>query len=269
MNFKQFSSVIILLLMTVPAIAQTVIEVIPVINRPAEEIQPLLQSLLDENDHVIADGSNLLVKTSPERLAQIKAFISQLDSRQQNLMITVLQSTQATADELNSALRAQVTIQTERRLQSTGAIAGHVYQTQDANSRENTQTIRTLEGNAAFIKTGNSYPVQNVQINNGYGYPSVSTQTQFIEASTGFEVIPRLNGEQVTLEVSPWSEHMTGRGQIQSQAAQSSLRVKLGEWVELGGVTQNSQRSSSGGPANIRQTGTREIRLLIKVDKVD
>ncbi|NOU13555.1 MAG: hypothetical protein HOO92_06230 [Methylococcaceae bacterium] len=73
----------------------------------------------------------------------------------------------------------------------------------------------------------------------------------------------------MTLEVSPWSEHLTGRGQIQSQAAQSSLRVKLGEWVELGAVMQNSQHSSSGGPANIRQTGTREIRLLIKVDKVD
>lgn len=269
MNIKLLSTLTILLLVAVPGIAQTVIEVIPVINRPAEAIQPLLQPLLDESDHVIADGSNLLVKTSPERLVQIKAFINQLDSRQQNLMITVLQSSQTSADELNAALKAQVNIQTERRLQSTGAIAGHVYQTQNANMRENTQTIRTLEGNAAYIKTGDSYPVQNVQLYNGYGYPSVSTNTQFIEASTGFAVVPRLNGDQVTLDVSPWSEQMAGRGQIQSQAAQSSLRVKLGEWVELGGVAHNSQQSSSRVTANVRQTGTREMWILLKVDKVD
>lgn len=251
-------------------IAETIIEVITVNNRPASEIQPLLKPLLDESDQVIADGANLLVKTSPERLTEIRTFVSKLDSRQQNLLITVLQSSQITADELNAAARAQINMSTNNVSNTTGIIAGHVYQTQGKTARENTQAIRTLEGNTAYIKTGNTYPVQNVQIiNSGYGYPAVSTNTEFIEASTGFAVIPRLNGEQVTLEVAPWSERMAARGQIQSQTAQSNLRVNLGEWVELGGISLNSQQSNSNGLANIRQTGSSEVHILIKVEKVD
>jgi type II secretory pathway component GspD/PulD (secretin) len=253
----------------IDCVAETIIEVIQVNNRPAAEIQPLLKPLLDESDQVIADGSNLLIKTSPERLAEIKAFVNKLDSRQQNLLITVLQSSQMNADELNAAARARISIPADNISKTTSIITGHVYQTQGDTTRENTQTIRTLEGNTAYIKTGNAQPVQNIQIfNSGYGYPAVTANTKFIETSTGFAVIPRLNGEQVTLDVTPWSEHMA-RGQIQSQSAQSSLRVNLGEWVELGGISENSQYSSSSRLANVRQTGNNQMHILVKVEKVN
>lgn len=250
--------------------AESIIEVIPVYNRPAAEIQPLLKPLLDKSDQVVADGANLLIKTSPERLAEIKTFVSQLDSRQHNLLITVLQNSQMSADELNANARARVTIPANNRSKTTGEISGHVYQTQSTSTSENTQTIRTLEGSTAYIKTGNSTPVQNVQIYNpGYGYPAISTQTEYIDAGTGFAVIPRLNGDQVTLEISPWLEHMQANGQIQSQSAQSNVRVNLGEWVELGALAENNQQSSAGRLTNIRQTGTSQLHILIKVEQVD
>lgn len=253
-----------------PCRAEMILEVIQVNNRPAAEIQPLLQPLLDENDQVIADGSNLIIKTSLERLAEIKYLISTLDSPQHNLLITVLQNSQISADELNAAARARVTIPANAPSKATGAFTGHVYQTQDKTTRENTQSIRTLEGNAAVIKIGNSTPVQNVQTySSGYGYPTIATNTEFVDTSTGFTVVPRLTGDQVTLEVSPWSERMGSRGVIHSQAAQSSLRVNLGEWVELGGITENSSQSSAGRPANIRQTGTSQMHILIKVEKLN
>jgi hypothetical protein len=59
------------------------------------------------------------------------------------------------------------------------------------------------------------------------------------------------------------------RGQIQSQSAQSSLRVNLGEWVELGGISENSQYSSSSRLANVRQTGNNQMHILVKVEKVN
>lgn len=268
---KQLSLVIISLIIgNTPCRAEMILEVIQVNNRPAAEIQPLLQPLLDANDQVIADGSNLIVKTSLERLAEIKSLINSLDSRQHNLLITVLQNSQISADELNAAARARINIPANDASKTTAAISGHVYQTQDKTTRANTQSIRTLEGNAAVIKIGNSTPVQNVQTySSGYGYPTIATNTEFVDTSTGFSVVPRLTGDQVTLEVSPWSERMGSRGVIHSQAAQSSLRVNLGEWVELGGITENSSQSSSGRSANIRQTGTSRMHILIKVEKVN
>ena len=249
---------------------ETILEVISVSNRPASEIQPLLSSLLEVTDQVIADGSNLIVRTTPDRLAEIKALINKLDAAQSNLIITVIQSRQTTADELNAAARVQANIPVDHLSKSGGRISGHVYQTQDKNADENTQTIRTMEGNTAHIKAGSTYPTQNVQIyNSGYGYPAVSTSTEFIEATTGFAVTPRLAGQQVILDVSPWSDRMNTRGQIQTQDAQSTIRINLGEWVELGGIGENSNSSSTGNLSTIRQTSKNQLHILVKVDKMD
>ena len=243
--------------------ADTIIEVIPLTNRPAFEILPLLAPLLDDTTQLIDNGSNLLIKTTPDRLDEIKSIVKQLDVRQSNLVITVIQSRQTTADELNAAARVKLSIPADNPSRSNGRIIGHLYQTQDKNADKNTQTVRTMEGVPAHIKVGNIYPIQNFS---GYGYP---TTTQFTEATTGFEVIPRIIGQQVILSIAPWSDKMNGRGQIETQNAQSTTRINLGEWVELGGVGENTYSSSNGALVNTRQTGERQMHILVKVERVD
>ncbi len=236
---------------------ETVIEVVPLNNRPASEILPLLAPLVEDTAQLIDNGTTILVKTSPDHLAEIKGIISQLDIRQSNLLITVMQSKQSTADDLNVAARA------ESNGLANGRIIGHLYQTQGKSTDENTQTIRTLEGVPAHIQAGNIYPRQNFSL---YGYP---TTTEYTEATTGFAVTPRLTDEQVILSVSPWSDKMNGRGQIETENAQATIRVKLGEWVELGGVGENSNSSTNGTFVNTRQIDKNQLHILVKVDKVD
>ncbi len=249
---------------------ESIIEVIPLYNRPATEIQPLLTPMLDSTDRVIADGSNLIVRTTPVRLNEIKNFINNLDTRVNNVIITVIQSRHTTADELNAAARVKLNIPIDDLSKSSGAITGQYDQTQNQSANESTHTIRTSEGNTAYIKAGNAYPIQNVQIyNSGYGYPAVSSSIQFIDATTGIAVTPRLAGQQVLLDVSPWSDKANARGQIETQAAQSTLKINLGEWVELGGIDETSQRSTNGNLANNRQTSESRLRILVKVDKAD
>jgi hypothetical protein len=204
-----------------------------------------------------------LVKTAPDRLAEIKAIVSQLDVRQSNLVITVIQSNQSTADELNAAARVQLSGSADDSFRSGGRVIGHLYQTQDKNADKNIQTVRTMEGVAAHIKTGNIYPGQ---YSSSYGY---ATAAEPIEATTGFEVIPRLAGQQVVLSVSPWSDKMNGRGQLEVQNAQSTLRVNLGKWVEIGGVGESSNSSSNSAFVNTRQTDGRQMHILVKVDRVN
>lgn len=261
---KKLLTLIFISLLNSSAFAEdAIIEVIPLTNRPAFEILPLLAPLLGNTAQLIDNGSNLLVKTTPDRLAEIKSIIKQLDVRQSNLVITVMQSRQTTADELNAAARIQLNVPVDNPSRSSGRIIGHLYQTQDKNADENTQTVRTMEGVPAQIKVGNIYPIQNFS---GYGYP---TTTQFTEATTGFEVIPRLAGQQVILSVSPWSDKMNGRGQIETQNAQSTIRINLGEWVELGGVGENTSRSTNSALVNTRQIDKSQMHILVKVDRVD
>jgi type II secretory pathway component GspD/PulD (secretin) len=243
--------------------AETIIEVIPLTNRPAFEIVPLLAPLLGNTAQLIDNGSNLLVKTTPDRLAEIKAIVNQLDVRMNNLLISVIQSRSTTADELNAIARAQLNVSGDDPLKSGGRIIGHLYQTQDKSADESTETVRTLEGVPAHIKMGKAYPRQNFS---AFGYP---TTTEYTEATTGFAVIPRLAGQQVILSVSPWSDKINGRGQIEIQNAQSTLRVNLGEWVELGGVGESSNSHSNSALVNTRQIDKSQMHILVKVDRVN
>jgi type II secretory pathway component GspD/PulD (secretin) len=260
--------IFITLLGTISFAEETIIEVIPLYNRPASEIQPLLSPLLEDTDRIIADGASLLVKTTPERLVDIIMFIDKLDTPLNNLIITVIQSKHTTAEELNAAARANLNLPRNDLLKSRGKITGHYYQSEDQNSNESTQTIRTLEGNTAHITAGKTYPIQNVQIyNSGYGYPAVSTTTEFIDSTTGFAVTPRLAEQHVILDVSPWSEKVNTRGQLETRNAQSTIKINLGEWVELGGTDENSHSSTNGNFATIRQTNYNRLHILVKVDK--
>lgn len=249
---------------------ESAIEVIPVFNRPASEIQPLLEPLLEKDDRVIADGANLLVRTTPDRLAEIKSFIQKLDTRLNNLIISVLQSRQATAEEFNAGIRARLNVSGHDPSTTTGRISAYSYQTQEHNANDNLQTIRTLEGKPAYIKTGNAYPVQNYQsYSSGYDYAGTSSSTEFIDATTGFEVTPRLSGQQVILDVSPWSDAFNSQGQIRTQEVQSTLKTNLGEWIELGGVDESSQSSGNRTPGRSWQTNDNRLHILIKVDRSD
>ncbi len=281
MKRKLLSLIILALLDNTSFAAETVIEVIPLFNRPATEIQELLNPLLENNDHVIADGANLLVKTSPERLGEIIMLIDKLDTPLNNLIITVIQSRHSTAEELNAAAKVTLDHQRNGRLKSSGQISSKIYQTEEQSSTESTQTIRTMEGKAAHITVGKTYPTQNIQINNygygyGYGYPAISTSTGFIEATTGFEVTPKLveanprsAKQQVILDVSPWSEKLNTSGQLETRNAQSTLKINLGEWVELGGSNEDSHSSSNGNLVTVHQTNQNNLHILVKVDKAN
>ena len=269
MKIKLLSLIFIILLNNISFAAETIIEIIPINNRPASEIQPLINPMLENTDRVIADGYNLIVKTTPDRLNAIKNFINTLDTRLHNLIITVIQSRQTSAEQLNAAARVNLNAPIDDLSKSSG-ITGYSGQSQNQNTNENIQTIRTLEGNTAYIKAGNIYPIQNVQIyNSGYGYPAVSTSTQLIDATTGFAVTPRLAGQQAILDVSPWSDKANAQGQLEIQSAQSTLKFNLGEWVELGGIDESSQNSAIGNLANNRQTSEKSLPILVKVDKAD
>jgi hypothetical protein len=274
---KLFSLIFITLFNNISFAAETISEVIPLFNRPASEILPLLSPLLEDTDQVIADGSNLIVKSAPERLGELIMLIDKLDTPLNNLIITVIQSRHTTAKELNAAARVNMNLSRNNRLKSSARITGHYYQTDGQNSDESTQTIKTLEGNTAHITVGKTYPIQSVQIyNSGYGYPAFSTTTEFIDATTGFAVTPRLveqnpslPKQQVILDVSPWSEKVNTRGQLETRNAQSTIKINLGEWVELGGSDENSHSSTNGNLAIIRQTNQNKLHILVKVDKAD
>ncbi|MEQ1485401.1 hypothetical protein [Methyloglobulus sp.] len=90
-----------------------------------------------------------------------------------------------------------------------------------------------------------------------------------MEATTGFEVTPRLVGQQVFLDVSPWSDRLNAQRQIQTQEVNTSIKATLGEWVDLGGVNESTQSSGNTPFGYNRQSGQNQLHILVKVDVVN
>lgn len=254
-----------LLVFRLPVLADDrVMEIITLQNRPAAEIQPALTPLLDATDVVSASGFDLIVKTTPERLENILALIEQLDKRQHNLLISVIQNSHKTADELNAEASVMIS---SNKIRMQGMLAD----TRDISQQHSTQQLRTLEGRAAHIQTGQQRPIEQTTVyNSGYGYPGVSTTTQMQEASSGFAVTPRLSGSnEVIIDIAPWSDRFVNSQGLETQNVQTSLRIKLGEWVELAGSGLNQQTNSNGFNGMNYQTNTRDVHILLKVELAD
>lgn len=252
------------------ASADTTLEIIPLHNRPAEEIQQLLAPLLHDNAVIIANGDSLLIKTSKEQLSDIKSLIKSLDKPLTNLLISVIQSDQTNARELNAGASLYTRIPLKQPQQSQASMTGFYANTANLSETDNTQTLRTLEGKPTYIKTGKLHLYNDISIYNPvYTHPSVAINTQFLEASTGFAVIPRLSGQYVVLEISPWSDNLSQRGVIETRSAHTTLRVKLNEWIEIGSTQDSRQTERQGFFTHQRSTANRAMKIMLKVEMIE
>jgi hypothetical protein len=59
------------------------------------------------------------------------------------------------------------------------------------------------------------------------------------------------------------------QGQIEFQNVQSTIKINLGQWVELGGIDEESHSRANGNLATIRQTNQKRAHILVKVDKAE
>jgi hypothetical protein len=261
---------IIFSLLTLSLFNQTNAEmkVISINNRPASEIRDLLLPLMQPDERAVASGSNLILRATPERLLEIQSIIGELDLAQENLLITVVQGRDISAEQFNLAAKVQAKVNPTDIVNRSFQIDAKIRKTKSKDRKQNTQTLKTIDGQPAHIKIGSAHPVQDVYVSpSRFGNPTVTSETHFLETSTGFVVTPRLVGNnQVILDIAPWSDSFNHR-QIDTQDMHTVVRVRLGEWIEIGGNTENFHSDSSSLLAEVRTTHSQNTRVLIKVDK--
>lgn len=244
-------------------------QVLELSYRSAEEIKFVLMPLIDPEETVVTSGYQLIVRASPARIEEIKRLIAQLDTPLQNLQITVIQGQNISAAEMNAQVSIRMPVPIKHTTHRPVGAQARFYQTQKQTLNQSTQMLKALEGQAAYIKVGQTRPLQNVTVyDNSYGPAVIVDSTVLVEASTGFEVIPRLSGDTVVLEVLPWSEQWQNQDELSTQSAATVIRARLGEWVELGAVQQSGQEQQQGRFSRQTLKVNQDLRILVKVDKV-
>lgn len=276
----------VLLFSPLAAIGQTVTEVIPLQHRSSDEIIPVLQPLLDKQGAISGMQGQLIVRTTPGNLQEIKRLLAEIDTAPRRLIITVKQDVdRATEQRLRAisgssdAAGARVTIagsegnsgQTvETGRQQGGGQKARVLSSRSLESDRNTQHVQVLEGSRAFIRSGQSLPQPaRGLIYSPQGDVRVIENTQMRDAVTGFSVLPRVHGDQVTLEVSPQRDKpsMQTPGTIDIQQMATTISGRLGEWIELGGVGQGQAEQAGATAARSIKTAGQQRKVLIKVEE--
>ena len=257
---------LLLLLLLPPAPLQaeeSKLEIIPLHHRSADELLPSLRPFVAPGGVIKAHGNQLIVRSSVKNLAELKKIITTLDKAARQLIITVRQA--RVGEGYTEALGAGGEITTDG---GAVTIEGHRTGMRDRAAAE--QQIRTLEGQPATIQIGQSIPVGEVSTQQTPWGSQSQSSVKYKSITSGFTVIPRLQGNEVVLEIASRAQApaTSGGGVINIQKTRTTLRAKLGQWVKLGGV---AGEQASSGQAIIHNTARRDERqreIYIKVTEV-
>jgi hypothetical protein len=231
----------------------------------------------------------LVVRTTPANLDEIKRILASIDTMPRQLLITVRQD--ADVDRSRSAAEVsgsvggdhgRVTVPGSRDprggsvvlREGDDSVRLQVIEGSGSQSDRNTQSVRVMEGREAFVFVGESVPVRERQVQRsvvgGRVVEQVVETTQYRDAATGFYVLARVSGDRVTLDISPQRESLSKQphGGVNVQSMVTTLSGRLGEWMEIGGIGVDASGQQSVLLGRTTTASRSSGRVLVKVEEV-
>ncbi len=242
------------------ALAQP-LEIIPLRHATVEQVLPVLRPLLDPGATLTGQSGQLFVRTSPANLAELRRALEAIDRAPRRLLISVRFEQQG--QEARQAIGASGTLGDRR-----SEIELRAQASERRGEERIDQRVQVLEGGRATIAVGQSRTLpQRQYIRTPAGV--VAQETLVVqEAATGFDVVPRLAGDWVTLDIAPQHERLTGGGGVESQRVATAASGRLGEWFELGALAAAGERDARGLASSAQASGAESRRVWVKVEEL-
>ncbi len=253
------------------------IEVIQLKARPLDEVLPVVRPLIGADAAVTGMGNQLIIKASPAQVEAVRKVLAQIDRPPKRLLITVSNQGEDTGRSSGYSASADIKIgQGQVGINSPGRPVGDsqgriaLHDADTRRSRTASQQVQALEGRPAYISAGAQVPVRERQQYFANGVPYQTQVTRLQDVSSGFYVVPRVSGEYVSLEILQHDDRPAGAGgRIDTQRASTTVRARLGEWVDLGGIDTSGSGSRTGlGYATRNQESTTQ-QIRVKVECLD
>lgn len=274
---------------------QMVTEVIPLGYRSVNEIVPIVRPLVSPGGSVSGLQGQLVISATPQKMAEVRKLLATLDKAPARLLISVKRGNSSIGKQGSASVQGRAG---NLSINNGGVVIddrhpGHHNEKENSlsvkmksNSQNGqssiTQQVRVLEGREAYISAGEEIPVRNrgTVIGPGgvYGYDN----TTYYPAVTGFYAIPRLNGDDVFLEINTISRQrnnirINGRHPQQGWQSRPSITVanisttvrgKLGEWIAIGSMDQSGSSRQGGIGSTSRQQQTIASQIFVRVEEI-
>ncbi|MBU1333049.1 MAG: secretin [Gammaproteobacteria bacterium] len=252
--------------------SQAATEVMPLNYRTADELLPVVQSVLGNEGKVTPYGNQLIVNASSAKLEEVRTLLGQLDTQPRRLLISVDSSDNSSqqdrgyrADGSISAGNGQIQIgQGEQAGRDQVRIISR-----STNSRSGgTQQVQTSEGYPALIQVGQSVPL--TQRSTG-PYGQVYSETQYRDVTRGFYVTASLTGDIAHITISSNRDRLstTQPGAIDVQSTDTRVSGRIGEWISIGGISEQSQANQNGIAVRRSTQGRDDMNLRVKVEVME
>jgi len=211
---RRRSFIFLLLLLALPAGAQQPpLEVIELRYRNADEVIPILKPLLAPGGTISGLQDKLIVRTTPANLAELRRILEVIDRVPVRLVISVRQEESAAQSSRDLEVSGRVGTGPDK-------VQARIDARQSGRTGGNTQSVQVNEGSAAYLRVGTSIPVRSRQTTVGPG--GTTRQADIVEyrdVDTGFYAQPRVNGEQVTIQIAARRDAVSdGRIRVQARA---------------------------------------------------
>ncbi|MBL8414241.1 MAG: hypothetical protein JNM42_07380 [Propionivibrio sp.] len=278
--------ILVWLFLSGPAFSQQVMEIIALRYRMVEQVLPSLQPLVEPGGALSGMNNQLIVRASRNNIEQIKQALSAIDVPTRRLMIRVSQNRDAVSRQQGAGLSGSVGVGNNVRIiQPSSSIQGstkievrggdsranaQVYDSRSSRDLQASQSVQVVDGGRAFIQIGQSLPLPLRQVVLGPNGLVATDSVVYRDIGQGFFAVPKLVGERVTLEISPQfdSPGDQGYGSVNTQRLSTTVSGRLGEWIELGGSSQQA----SGSDSRNLGSGSSEMRdnrsVWLRVDEL-
>lgn len=269
-----------LLVCAAAAPAQMVLEVIPLRHRTVEEVIPVLQPMVARDASLSGMRGQLIVRTTPANLEEVKRILASIDVAARRLQITVAQAVAGQGERRGAEISGSVGSGDARlNVPGTGrppprdGVEARIYDNRASENVRVMQTVQVLEGRSAYVQTGQSVPQRGRTVTRsvvgGRVVEQVVDGVDYRNLDTGFYVTPRLSGDRVTLDISTQREAPGGRpGAVDVQRVNATVSGRLGEWLEVAATSEerSTQRDALLGRGGASRSENRSV--LLKVDEL-
>lgn len=261
------------------------IETIPMQNRQAKDVVPILKPLVAPGGTVTGLNNKLIIKSTPSNIKQLKEVLAQIDNAPRRLMISVKQNVDGNLSSSESGLSGRYGNDNVKIESADPGRGGTIIQGQDSDGNviryrtletrsrledKNVFRVQALEGNPAYISTGQSVPIPNQTAYVTGGGVVVQDGVEYRDVDSGFYVLPRLQGDNVTLLIAPKLSRVSPNQAaiFDIQSVETTASGRLGEWIPLGGATQHYNDDSKQNFISTKRRGQEQRNVLVKVEEI-
>ncbi|MDB6062391.1 MAG: secretin [Verrucomicrobiaceae bacterium] len=268
---KFFAQIILLgLLLINTAVAQerhlrnyTMLHALP------EQVLPTINAQLSAGSSVQPFRQQLILNVTDSEFRAITSLLQQIDTAPRSLLISVRKQGQQFQKNENYGVDGRigngaVQIQNGENNQSGDDRQRRtetrvtINQGNMRSSSDGSQQVRAVEGMSAFISAGNAIPVRS----GPYG------QQQLTDVDSGFFANARIVGAEVIVDIDQHDDRVQQRS-ITTQSLQTQVRGRIGEWISLGGISDQRGGSDSSYTSSRSGSSSALADIAIKVDVIN